>query len=54
MQQLLSMWELLAELESLCARYACERMTDEERAVLRQLRKPPIGPGGGKEWAGGK
>ncbi|CCJ51064.1 GntR family transcriptional regulator [Bordetella parapertussis] len=36
-QQLLSMWELLAELESLCARYACERMTDEERAVLRQL-----------------
>ena len=28
---------LLAELESLCARYACERMTDEERAVLRQL-----------------
>jgi DNA-binding GntR family transcriptional regulator len=33
-QQLLSMWELLAELESLCARYACERMTPEERQEL--------------------
>jgi len=36
-QQLLSMWELLAELESICARYACERMSPEERETLRQL-----------------
>lgn len=36
-QQLLSMWELLAELESLCARYACERMTPEERESLKAL-----------------
>lgn len=36
-QQLLSMWELLAELESLCARYACERMTGDEREALKQL-----------------
>lgn len=36
-QQLLAMWELLAELESLCARYACERMTPEERQALEKL-----------------
>lgn len=36
-QQLLSMWELLAELESLCARYACERMSEQEREALRKL-----------------
>jgi DNA-binding GntR family transcriptional regulator len=33
-QQLLAMWELLAELEGFCARLACERMTDAERAQL--------------------
>jgi DNA-binding GntR family transcriptional regulator len=33
-QQLLAMWELLSELEGLCARFACERMTDAERAAL--------------------
>src|SRR4030088_2205449 len=32
--QLLAMWELLAELEGICARLACERMTPEERAEL--------------------
>jgi DNA-binding GntR family transcriptional regulator len=32
--QLLAMWELLAELEGLCARLACERMTPAERAEL--------------------
>ena len=32
--QLLSVWELLAELEGLAARYACERMTKEERQAL--------------------
>lgn len=36
-QQLLSMWELLAELESLCARYACERMSADERQELKAL-----------------
>jgi DNA-binding GntR family transcriptional regulator len=36
-QQLLSMWELLAELESLSARYACERMTPAERQALKEL-----------------
>jgi len=32
--QLLSVWELLAELEGLSARYACERMTKQERQAL--------------------
>jgi DNA-binding GntR family transcriptional regulator len=32
--QLFAMWELLAELEGLCARYACERMTKAERQQL--------------------
>ena len=41
-QQLLSMWELLAELESLCARYACERMSAEEREVLRKLHEDTL------------
>ncbi len=36
-QQLLAMWELLAELESLCARYACERMSAAEKAQLENL-----------------
>jgi DNA-binding GntR family transcriptional regulator len=36
-QQLLAMWELLADLESLCARYACERMTPAERDELAAL-----------------
>lgn len=36
-QQLFAMWELLAELESLCARYACERMSDEQRAELARI-----------------
>ena len=41
-QQLLSMWELLAELESLCARYACQRMTSEEREALRRLHEETL------------
>jgi len=32
--QLFAMWELLAELEGMCVRYACERMSDEERRRL--------------------
>lgn len=34
--QLLSMWELLGELEGICARLACERMTPAERSALAQ------------------
>lgn len=34
LQQLLSMWELLAELEGVAVRLACQRMTDEELADL--------------------
>jgi len=33
-QQLLAIWELLTEMEGVCARLACERMTVEERAEL--------------------
>jgi DNA-binding GntR family transcriptional regulator len=33
-EQLLSVWELLAELEGLSARYACERMDKQERQAL--------------------
>lgn len=36
-QQLLAMWELLAELESLAARYACERMSQDERLALARI-----------------
>ncbi|MEJ2626649.1 MAG: GntR family transcriptional regulator [Pseudolabrys sp.] len=32
--QLLAVWELLAELEGLAARYACERMNKEQRQAL--------------------
>jgi DNA-binding GntR family transcriptional regulator len=35
LQQLLSLWELLAELEGVAARLACERMSDAEVAALR-------------------
>lgn len=34
LQQLLSLWELLAELEGVAARLACERMSDEQIAAL--------------------
>lgn len=36
-QQLLALWELLVEMEGVCARLACERMTDEERAELARV-----------------
>lgn len=36
LQQLLALWELLAEMEGLCARLACERMTEDERNQLAQ------------------
>ena len=35
LQQLLSLWELLAELEGVAARLACDRMTDAEVQALR-------------------
>ena len=35
--QLFAMWELLADLEGLAARYACDRMTDAERRALADL-----------------
>jgi DNA-binding GntR family transcriptional regulator len=37
MAELLAMWELLAELEALCARLASERMTAEERLELQRV-----------------
>lgn len=37
--QLLAMWELLAELERVCARFACERMTKAERQRLEELHR---------------
>jgi DNA-binding GntR family transcriptional regulator len=39
LQQLLSLWELLAELEGVAVRLACERMTNEEiKALVKQHR----------------
>lgn len=39
LQQLLSLWELLAELEGVAVRLACERMTQEEiKALVKQHR----------------
>jgi DNA-binding GntR family transcriptional regulator len=37
--QLFAMWELLAELEGLCARYACERMHGNERELLLETHR---------------
>lgn len=36
-QQLLAIWELMAEMEGVCARMACERMTQTEREALARL-----------------
>jgi len=36
-QQLLALWELLVEMEGVCARLACERMTDDERDELARV-----------------
>ncbi|MBU4609673.1 GntR family transcriptional regulator [Achromobacter sp. GG226] len=35
--QLLAIWELLTEMEGVCARLACERMTDDEREQLSEI-----------------
>jgi DNA-binding GntR family transcriptional regulator len=37
--QLFAMWELLADLEGLAARYACDRMSDTEREALAELHR---------------
>lgn len=37
LQQLLSLWELLSELEGIAVRLACERMSDEELNALLKL-----------------
>lgn len=36
-KQLLAIWELLSELEGVCARLACERMTEADIAVLADV-----------------
>lgn len=36
-QQLLAIWELLVEMEGVCARLACERMSQEERDELARV-----------------
>lgn len=36
-QQLLALWELLVEMEGVCARLACERMTDAEMDELERV-----------------
>ena len=39
LQQLLSLWELLAEMEAIAVRLACERMTTEEIQLLCEVHK---------------
>ncbi|MES2978899.1 MAG: GntR family transcriptional regulator [Pseudomonadota bacterium] len=43
LQQLLSLWELLAELEGVTVRLACQRMTSEELAALVQAHESSRG-----------
>lgn len=43
LQELLSVWELLAELEGIAARYACERMTNQERETLANTHRSAQG-----------
>ncbi len=38
-QRLFAIWEVLSELESLCAQLACERMSDDERDTLTGLHR---------------
>jgi DNA-binding GntR family transcriptional regulator len=38
-QELLAIWELMAEMESVCARLACQRMSKEERDELAQIHR---------------
>jgi DNA-binding GntR family transcriptional regulator len=41
-QQLLAMWELLAELEGVCARLACERMSAQDLEALEQAHRAAL------------
>ncbi|MBN9427804.1 MAG: GntR family transcriptional regulator [Burkholderiales bacterium] len=38
-QELLAIWELMAEMEGVCARMACQRMTAEEREELARVHR---------------
>ncbi|NYT38942.1 GntR family transcriptional regulator [Allopusillimonas soli] len=42
-QQLLAIWELLCEMEGVCVRLACERMSDEERQQLVRVHEQAQG-----------
>jgi len=42
-QRLFAIWEVLAELESLCAQLACERLSDDEREQLASLHRKSAG-----------
>ncbi len=42
LQQLLSLWELLAELEGIAAKLACQRMQSTELAQLKDLHKSTV------------
>lgn len=42
-QRLFAIWEVLAELESLCAQLACERMSEDEREQLSSLHRKSAG-----------
>ena len=39
LQELLAIWELMAELEGVCTRLACQRMTPQEREELARLHR---------------
>ncbi|KDD52736.1 FCD domain protein [Bordetella bronchiseptica OSU553] len=38
-QELLAIWELMAEMEGVCTRMACQRMTAEERSELARVHR---------------
>lgn len=42
-QELLAIWELMAEMEAVAAKLACERMTDEELMELKRLHESSEG-----------
>ncbi|WP_144637812.1 GntR family transcriptional regulator [Bordetella genomosp. 13] len=52
-QQLLAIWELMAEMEGVCARMACERMTQAERQELARIHRdaaPVADTDDGQAW----
>lgn len=52
LQQLLSLWELLAELEAIAVRLACERMSDEDIRALLDLHERSRAVVAQDDWAG--